>query len=471
MTIEERELYYQRVRAAFVVQGYSLNEWCRENGTHIQNVRAAILGEAQRLHARYGTEEATKRLTQPAHRDKTTVAPLQIVSLDGRMLDLWTDWGDGKAVRPIMLALVDVASNVVLDWELAPSENAVATVRMIKRVCERFGIFDQLYTDNGSAFAGHLVAGGTEFRFRNGKSEGVQPMGVCKIMGIALRFALPKNAQAKIAERTFATLSRAIDDRPDFKDAHAGHAPGASPSASVTPVPVETLQAVLRREVHRHNSETGRRAQGARGRSYDQMFRDGLEGRIVRKPSARQLYLAGLTWKPVAVDRNGQVTVDGWIYGGPETQQTLLRHHGTGQRILLGRDPDDYSAPALAYDADGNRICEGIEPIRRGAYDSTDTARLAARNRKAARQAVKAADDANDYLVDAAYQDALSALDKAWTQDSEPEPPRKVSGARFGGPLRARAVETDTDLRVSADTYNRKVENLRRKAAQDAADR
>ena len=60
-------------------------------------------------------------------------------------------------MRPVILILLDVASGFVLDWELAPSENAAATVRLIKRVCETFGIFDCLYTDNGSAFAGHLA--------------------------------------------------------------------------------------------------------------------------------------------------------------------------------------------------------------------------------------------------------------------------------------------------------------------------
>lgn len=35
---------YQKVRAGFIVQGTTLNEWCRENGTHIQNVRAVFFG-------------------------------------------------------------------------------------------------------------------------------------------------------------------------------------------------------------------------------------------------------------------------------------------------------------------------------------------------------------------------------------------------------------------------------------------
>ncbi|QEW19262.1 Bacteriophage Mu transposase [Marinibacterium anthonyi] len=403
------------------------------------------LSEAQRRSVRLGRDQTAKQLSIPAHRDKTSILSMEWVSLDGRTLDFWVDWGDGKAVRPVMLALVDVASNMVLGWELGPSENAVGTVRLIKRVCERHGIFDRLYTDNGSAFAGHLVAGGAAYRFRNGKANGVQPIGICKTMGIKLHFALPKNAQAKIAERTFATLSRSVDDGPEFRDAHAGHAPGASPSPNVVPVPVEAAKAVLAREVARHNSETGRRSQGARGRSYDQVFSEGLDlraqdGRPVRLPTAHQLYLAGLIWKPVAVDRFGRVTANGWLYGGPETQDVLLRFHGTGKRILLGRDPDDFNAPAMAYDEDGVFICRDIEPVKPGAYGSVDSIREAARNRKAARVAVAAAEAANNYLDDASYCEALAALNAATMPEDTPKPPaRKVVGGRFGTPLRERA--------------------------------
>lgn len=36
---------YLRVRSAFVGHGTTLNAWCRANGTHIQNVRAAFFGD------------------------------------------------------------------------------------------------------------------------------------------------------------------------------------------------------------------------------------------------------------------------------------------------------------------------------------------------------------------------------------------------------------------------------------------
>lgn len=420
------------------------------------NRRWRALPEAQRLAARYGRDTTLKRLSQPTHRDKTTVGALELVSLDGRRLDFWTDTGDGHPVRLTMLALVDVASNMVLDYALAASENAVDTVRLVRRTCETYGIFDQLYIDNGSSFAGHLVAGGNVHRFRNSRKDqsGVQPVGICYHRGIRIRFALPGNAQAKIAERTFATLSRLIDDRPEFKKAHAGHSPGAAPDKNVQPVAWETVQTIIRREIDRHNNETGRQSQGARGRSYKQVFAESAETRISRIPTRRQLYLASLIYTPHTVNRHGQIMVKKRVYGGPETHDALLTYHGNKQRILWGRDPEDLSADALAFDDNGRLICEAIQAIERGTYDSMDGIRTAARNRKASRDAYSAAEDANNYLFNSELVAALAALDQGEgrTPLKQPEAaPAKVVGARFGSPLREPRIEAPDPEGVPAE--------------------
>lgn len=407
--------------------------------------RWQALPESNRQMLLEGKEHTVKSLTQPVMRNKTTIAPLAQVSLDGRTQDFWVDFGDGRAVRPVMLALVDVASNLLLDYILCRSENAADTVQLIKRTCQTYGIFDRLYTDNGSAFAGHLVAGGERHRFRNGGRADAAPTppGICEHLGIATTFALPGNAKAKTAERTFASLSRQIDDRPEFEGAHAGHTPGASPKSSVVPVPFETAQAIVRREVDRYNAESGRQSQGARGRSYRDVFEAGMAQRVVTFPTERQLYLSGLIYKRVAVDRYGRMHINGWTYGGPDTQDVLLRYHGKGQRVLLGRDPQDFGLPAIAYNADARLICEGIEPVKAGAYDSTDGIRQAATNRKRMRDTLAAHEEANRTFSDV---ELAALLDRMVPVPSGPvAPTRKVVGGRFGGPLPLNATPEPAD--------------------------
>ena len=45
---------------------------------------------------------------------------------------------------------------------------------------------------------------------------------------------------------------------------------------AVRPVPLAVALAVVEREIARRNREEGRKGRGARGRSYEQMFRAGL---------------------------------------------------------------------------------------------------------------------------------------------------------------------------------------------------
>lgn len=50
---------YRRVRAAFVAQGTTLNAWCSDNGTRIQNVRDAFFGRWKGPKARALVDKVT----------------------------------------------------------------------------------------------------------------------------------------------------------------------------------------------------------------------------------------------------------------------------------------------------------------------------------------------------------------------------------------------------------------------------
>ena len=403
------------------------------------NRRWKALPYAERLTAQFGREEAEKRLSQPVLRDKTSGGALEWVSLDGRTLDFFIQGPNGSPVRPTFLALVDVASTKVLGWELALAEDAATTKKLIIETVRNYGLFDRLYTDNSRAFAGNLVAGGnpTHFRKKRQPEAGIMPPGACALLGIKMHFALPRNGRAKEAERTFRTLSRSIDDRPEFKGAHAGHSAGDRPDCSVTPVTLEHARTVIEREIMRHNAEEGRRNQGANGRSYDRQFNDLLADRVPRKATEQQLYHASLIYEWRAVDRDGRIRINNWVYGDHETVNALLPHREAGKKVLFGYDPTDLRAPGVAYDENMRLICTGIAHVERGAYGSAEGIRQASKNRKAARKAVQEAEAANNRMADDEFQQLQTQLSDAEgdTTPAEPEDPKVVAG-HFGSPLR-----------------------------------
>lgn len=417
------------------------------------------LSPAQRLEARFGREEAARRLAQPIIRDKSTLRPLDIASLDGRTQDYWVDFGDGRPVRPTMLILVDVATNFILGYEISRSENSETTARLIRETCVKHGIFRRLYPDNGSAFAGHLVAGGAGFKWRKSSKDGkLQPIGVCRHFGIEITFAIPKNAKAKIAERVFGILSRCIDDRPELRGAHAGHAPGATISSEGTAIAIDDLVPMIEREINRYNREPGRRNAGAKGRSYEEQFAAGIKDQPVSKPTIEQLYYASLVYVPVAVDRFGRVAVKTWVYGDYSSQPKLLKWHKKGQ-ILIGYNPEKFEDPAVAIDQTGRLIATDIQPVVRGKYDSQEGARQASRNRKEARQAVAKAIEANDYLTDAEMSAALAAL-KA-PSSALPDTPAKVVAVNTSSPVRAKRSANAKANQPSGPTHEM-IENFDR---------
>lgn len=84
---------WRDVRDLKAVKGWDWPSWPTINRRWLD------LTEAQRLHARHGHEATVKALAMPAMRDKTSISPLEWVSLDGRTKDFWAHSGDGKARR------------------------------------------------------------------------------------------------------------------------------------------------------------------------------------------------------------------------------------------------------------------------------------------------------------------------------------------------------------------------------------
>lgn len=307
---------------------------------------------------------------------------------------------------------------------------------------------------------GHVGSGGAshEFRRRSRDERRPEPPGACHHLGIEVKPARPGNPGAKIAERSFATLSRAVDDRPELAGAHAGHAPGASPGSGVRAVPIAEAVRVIEREVARHNREPGRRSQGARGRFHEAVFKAGLKGRATAAPRrlARLVHADPPRW----IGMDGEWTARSGA--GPTRRRRGGRHHERG-RVWIGRDPADLHAPAVAFDpATGRCIGPRLEAVVPGAYGSLDAARrpaLAAHGgpfvvvdgvRHLAPDALEwlraireAARTPMAFVGDLALERAVRAIPPRWGRAGAPGDPARAAPRRADEAALARAAGLD----------------------------
>lgn len=194
---------------------------------------------AERIALRNGRDEAHRRLYQSQLRDFTGLKGMEWVVLDGRTVDVWVSWSDGSIVCPTVLGLVDQASGKVLDIEIARSENAEALAALERRVFGRFGAPDNLFTDNGAAFSGHIHAGQVSHKHRNkGKREDIADdrLGVFKPMFAEMGQSARRHPDELIFDLLKSGFTTACFDGQNFFDADHPISDDAGNVASVSNV-------------------------------------------------------------------------------------------------------------------------------------------------------------------------------------------------------------------------------------------
>lgn len=405
-THEIRSLYYD-VQAIAAKKGWAWPSY----PTVIRRFRALPVLEQVAL--RFGRAEALKRGYQHNVRDSSDLKAMQWVSLDGRTVDVWVIWPDGRTLRPTVLGLVDQASGKVLDIEFAPSENAQAVAELERRAFKRFGAPDNLLTDNGAAFSGHIHAGQVAHKHRNKGNRRIElePPGIHKHFGFKLHFALPKNAQAKLMERKFRDMSRSIDTGPEFKGAHAGSKPGERPEGNIVPVSYDLFVRVYRAKLNAYNARKGRESQGciASGTdSYDEAFRVLSQGRPKKVLSEQQLRLALLEWSFSTVQPNGRVKgKDAWEYGediNDDSQDALLRFEG--RKVWVGTNPLNRFEPAIVWNPETDRLIHpAVDWVVRGKFDDAEGARFSAQKKAHVRKATKRIAELDDAAAQAQFKE------------------------------------------------------------------
>lgn len=170
-----------------------------------------------------------------SHRDIASLAPLDWVVMDHRVLDCFAlapERGGWKLIRPWLTAAIDMRTRKWLGWCIveSPSSDSIATV--LKQIFREFGLPKQLLWDNGKDFRCEWFEG------KNARQRRADPIaalpdkwtGVLESVGVRVCHAIAYNARAKIIEPNFNNISNFDRTLPEY----AGHKPGTRPERFAT---------------------------------------------------------------------------------------------------------------------------------------------------------------------------------------------------------------------------------------------
>ncbi len=311
-------------------------------------------------------------------RDRSAYAAMEAVNADGHRFDVFVRWPDGEIGRPMMVAIQDLHSGMIVGHRLDRTESWPLVRAAFADMMESFGIPEHAYLDNGRGFASKFLTGRMKTRFRF-KVRPDEPEGLLTRLGVKVHWTTPYHGQAKPIERAFRDLCEEIAKHPTCAGAYTGNSPMAKPSNYASKaVPIEAFRALVASEVARHNARTGRRSRVAQGGSFADAFRSSLDapGTMVTKAAPEQLRMFLMAAEGVTCRKpTGEIHLaDNRYWAEPLVELT-------GRKVVVRFDPQDLLRPVAVYALDGRFVCEA-ECIEATGFDDIEAARDHAKRRR-----------------------------------------------------------------------------------------
>lgn len=418
---------YRRVERKAAEMGWSIPI----GKTFIRRLDQEVPPAAQTFF-RYGPE-ALNHAFPHLQRDRSSIAPMQILNLDGHTWDVRVAWPDGTISRPLSLAVQDIASGKILAIRHDMTLNHHLVRLALGDTFRDYGLCETLLMDNGRENAAAAISGG-QHRLRWGKTPEEEPAGLLKTLGIKALFATPYWGQAKPIERAFRNFAHDIAKGPEFVGAYTGHNTTSKPeNYGSRAVPYAEFAAIVARELAFYNDQAGRRGAGMNGRSFNQVFEAGVAERAPRMLTSEQLRLCMLASKPVSMDpKSGAVTVEGHRYWSP-----ALADHKR-QRVTVRFDPEQMALPAYVYSLDG-RLLAQAERMAPGSFDNLSDGR---EQRKDLRDYVRGEKLKAKALRRLEARDVAAQLQSIGDPEPAPVEARKVIRPNFTAPRSAEQLGT-----------------------------
>lgn len=374
------------------------------------------LGTSAQVLAREGTD-ALMRLVPSMVREKGHLHAMQILNGDGHVFDARVRWPDGHVSRPMLMALQDVYSGMIVGWRIDETENGHAIRLLCADVFTRLGIPSEIYFDNGRAWMNKEMTGGLMYRNRFPYVPG-EAEGFLVELGVKVHCTTPYHGQAKPIERAWRDVAGNIAKDIRLAGFYTGSNPTAKPHNydDEKAVDLDLFLEVVADGVREHNERPGRETATARGRSFHETFMESYERSPITKAGevARRHLL--LSVRDLSVHRSvAQLQFMGNVYTCPE----LLDH--LGKRVRIRFDPQDLHKGLYVY-TDANKLIGFAETQLRAGFNDLEAPKAIARIRKQVRTAAKAKLEA-ELRLDAAE---LAAFQQA-ARAAKPEPMEPVA--------------------------------------------
>ncbi len=434
---------YRRVEAAAKKQGWGTLPAERTLRRRLDKE----VHEAVQIYAREGVKAAEAQY--PAQvRTKDHLHAMELVNTDGHKIDLFVTVPWKKLpTRLILLGIQDIYSGKILSWRLTEAETWDVVRACIGDMIEDYDIPKHFYMDNGRAFASNAISGGAKQRNRFRKSKANKKVnrfgiveeevaGILVNFGIEPHFTRPYAGQSKPIERAWKDLAEEICKHPAMAGAYTGNKPDAKPeNYRQKAIPLDVLQAHVADRIAEHNCRPGRKAETAKGRSFDETFEESIRhpSTILTRATEAQREFWMLAEKVVQVRKDsGRIHYLKNIYFSAD----LIRWQG--EKVKIRFDPDHLHEPIKVYEPNGRLIC--VAPCTdKGRFNDQEAANLHNRARRAWVKLQKQQRDLHQTLTADQLADIYSAADK-------PEPKRKTRSVVTRLVTGNLAVQPDTEV-------------------------
>lgn len=261
-----------------------------------------------------------------------------------------TSKGTRFSGSPKLIVWIDVKSRFITGWTLSWSETTESVAIALKRGIEKYGIPENIFTDNGKAYTSLKLKGNDELD------------GIYSMLGVRVSHALPYNAQSKHIERWFVDFKNEFaKEFLTYKGGNVVERPERMRTFTMDKIAKGLIieQAELEIEIERfirHKNHEyyvlrgGHRGKGMNGRTPLQVMNEELPEAARRMVSDEKLRLLFLYEEIRTIQQNGINYLENTYI-----HEALYYHQG--EKVKIKYDPHDLKSIYVYLDT-GEFLCK-----------------------------------------------------------------------------------------------------------------